>query len=160
MSDTVDMSIYRFSDGLEGDDLDIFNMLRSINASWVADRMPGTHTGANKQLVLMRVDTDATNLQALFASNTSPAWIISRMKQILPQVIVNGEGEPILDEDGNFQYEVIHEVKSNALDSQIKQFMVPNKDADGNDIPFTGLVRLHYHDNAAERDYPETVDFG
>ena len=67
MPDTVDMSIYRRGEGLTGDDLDIFNMLKDINATWVEDRMPGTKVWANKQLVLMRVDSDLANLQALFA---------------------------------------------------------------------------------------------
>ena len=160
MPDTVDMSIYRSDGGLSGNDMDIFNMLKDINATWVENRMPGTKVWANKQLVLMRVDSDLANLQALFSTHTSPAWIIKRMRQIKKHLIVDGNGDPILDGEGNLQYEIVHDLKSDAMDNQIKQFMVSRKDELGDDIPYTGIVRLPYHDNADERDYPETVDFG
>ena len=159
MSDTVDMSIYRTNEGLSGQDLDIFNMLQRIGATWVENRMPGTRVWANKQLVLFRVTADFPSLQGEIASN-SGGWILKRVRQIHKQVIVDGNGDPILDGEGNLQYEIVYELKNNSMDNQIKQFMVPRKDENGDDIPYTGIVRLPYHDNADERDYPETVDFG
>jgi hypothetical protein len=128
-----------------------------MDATWL--RMPGMGIFESKRLWQLRVDGKPSQFNAFLAEH-APAWELLRMRKIHKQLIVDGEGKPVLDGEGNRQYEIVRDHKTPASDAIIKAHMILRKDTNGDDMPYTGLVRLSHLDTQAERDNPEYVDFG
>jgi len=129
---------------------------RKMRASW--QPMPGMKVVNNKRLWLLRVDGNIARFQQFLADH-SLAWTIPRMRRVHRKLVVDGNGDPVLDVDGNKQHKVFHDRKNKTQDNVIKSHMILHKDKDGNDMPFSGKIRLPYHDNSEERNHPEYVIF-